>query len=118
MLQCSNWRQSMPTHSKPHDDNSPLAILKELAVEGTSSLVEAQRTFLNLVQQENDIIFNGVKERISGFIPAVAMTDLADRALDCCSGTKQQLRRTKSKQRNQWRELKKAGKGNLGAHLV
>src|SRR5579862_3159858 len=65
---------TMPTHSKSHDDNSPLAILTELAVEGTSSLVEAQRTFLNLVQQENNIIFNGVKERISSFIPAVAVT--------------------------------------------
>jgi hypothetical protein len=108
----------MPTHSKPHDDNSPLAILKELAVEGTSSLVEAQRTFLNLVQQENDIIFNGVKERISGFIPAVAMTDLAQRSLDTFIGMQQELLTTTSKQTIQWLELEKAGKGDRAAHLV
>src|SRR5579864_350854 len=42
MLQCSKWRQFMRTHTKPHDEHSPLDILTELAVEGTSSLVEAQ----------------------------------------------------------------------------
>ncbi len=108
----------MPTHSTPHDDNSPLAILKELAVEGTSSLVEAQRTFLNLVQQENDIIFNGVKERISGFIPAVAMTDLAQRSLDTFIGMQQELLTTTSKQTIQWLESEKSGKGDRAAHLV
>src|SRR5437660_8474089 len=82
MLQCSKWRQFMRTHTKPHDEHSPLDILTELAVEGTSSLVEAQRALLNLAQQENDIILNGVKERIGGFLPAVAMTDLVRRSLE------------------------------------
>lgn len=108
----------MPTHSKRHDDNSPLAILTELAVEGTSSLVEAQRTFLNLVQQENDIIFNGVKERISSFIPAVAMTDLAQRSLDTFIGMQQELLTTTSKRTLQWLESAKGGKGGRAAHLV
>ncbi|MGC1449330.1 MAG: hypothetical protein WA830_04755 [Candidatus Sulfotelmatobacter sp.] len=108
----------MPTHSKPHDDNSPLAILTELAVEGTSSLVEAQRAFLNLVQQENDIIFNGIKERIGGFIPAVAMTDLTQRSLDTFIGMQQELLTTTSKQTLQWLESEKAGKGDRTAHLV
>lgn len=108
----------MATHSKPHDENSPLAILTELAVEGTSSLVEAQRAFLNLVQQENDIIFNGVKERIGGFIPAVAMTDLAQRSLDTFIGMQQELLTTTSKQTLQWLESEQAGKGDRAAHLV
>src|ERR1019366_6858471 len=98
MLQCSNWRHSMATHSKPHDENSPLAILTELAVEGTSSLVEAQRAFLNLVQQENDIIFNGVKERIAGFLPAVAITNFAQGSLDSFIGMQQKFLTTPSKQ--------------------
>ena len=34
----------MAGQPKSHDDHSPLAISTELAVEGTSSLVEAQRT--------------------------------------------------------------------------
>ncbi len=108
----------MATHSKHDEDNSPLAILTELAVEGTSSLVEAQRAFLNLVQQENDIIFNGIKERISGFIPAVAMTDLTQRSLDTFIGMQLELLTTTSKQTLQWLESEKAGKGGRAAHLI
>jgi len=88
----------MRTHNKPHDEHSPLAILTELAVEGTSSMVEAQRTLLDLAQQENDIILNGVKERIGGFAPAVAITDLVRRSLDTLIGMQQELLTTTSKQ--------------------
>ena len=108
----------MPTYSKSHDNNSPLAILTELAVEGTSSLVEAQRTLLNLVQQENDIIFNGVKERISSFIPAVAVTELAQRSLDTVIEMQQEWLTNTSKQTLQWLESEQGGKGGRAAHLV
>ena len=108
----------MPTHKKPHDDNSPLAILAELAVEGTSSLVEAQRTFLNLVQQENGILLNGVKERIGSFVPAVAMTDLAQHSLDTFIEMQQELLTNTSKQTLQWLESAKAGKADRAAYLV
>jgi hypothetical protein len=109
---------TMPTHSKPNEENSPLAILTELAVEGTSSLVEAQRTFLDLVQQENDIIFNGFKERMTGFIPAVAVTELAQRSLDTVIEMQQELLTNTSKQTLQWLESEQAGKGGRAAHLV
>jgi len=105
-------------HTKSHESHSPLAILTELAVEGTSSLVEAQRTLLNLAQQENEIILNGVKERIGGFMPAVAMTDLVRRSLDTLIGMQQELLTTTSKQTLQWLESEKFGKGERGAHLV
>jgi len=108
----------MPTHSKPHDERSPLAILTELAVEGTSSLVEAQRALLNLAQQENDIILNGVKERIGGFVPAVAMTDLVRRSLDTFIGMQQELLTTTSKQTLHWLESERAGKNERSAQLV
>lgn len=108
----------MPTDHKFLENNSPLAILTELAVEGTSTLVEAQRTFLDLVQQENDILFNGIKERISSFIPAVAATDLAQRSLDTVIEMQQELLTTTSKQTLQWLESEKAGKGGRAAHLV
>jgi len=104
--------------TKTHDEHSPLAILTELAVEGTSSLVEAQRALLNLAQQENEIILNGVKERIGGFVPAVAMTDLVRRSLDTLLGMQQELLTTTSKQTLQWLESEKAGKGDRAAHLV
>jgi hypothetical protein len=108
----------MATHAKPHDDRSPLAILTELAVEGTSSLVEAQRTLLDLAHQENEIILNGVKERIGGFLPAVAMADLVRRSVDTLIGMQQELLTTTSKQTLQWLESEKAGKGGRAAHLA
>lgn len=108
----------MPTHTKPHDAQSPLSILTEVAVEGTSSLVEAQRALLTLAQQENDIILNGVKERIGGFLPAVAMTDLVRRSLDTLLGMQQELLTTTSKQTLDWLQSEKAGKGKGAAHLV
>jgi len=104
--------------TKTHDEHSPLAILTELAVEGTSSLVEAQRALLNLAQQENEIILNGVKDRIGGFVPAVAMTDLVRRSLDTLLGMQQELLTTTSKQTLQWLESEKAGKGHRAAHLA
>lgn len=108
----------MPNHSKTQDAHSPLAILTELAVEGTSSLVEAQRALLTLAQQENEIILNGVKERISGFMPGVAMTDLVRRSLETLIGMQQELLTTTSQQTLDWLESEKAGKRNNAAHLV
>ena len=61
-------------HSR-QDQLSPIAALTELAVEGTSSLIEAQRALLQLAQQENDIILTGIKERFGRFVPAAAMTE-------------------------------------------
>jgi hypothetical protein len=118
MLQRSKWREIMPTHSKNHDDRSPLAVLTELAVEGTSSLVDAQRAFLHLAQQENDIICNGVKERIGGFMPAVAMTGLVQRSLDTLIDMQQELLTTTSKQTLQWLESEKTEKGGRAAQLA
>jgi len=108
----------MPTHTKPHEDESPLAILTELAVEGTSSLVEAQRTLINLAQQENEIVLNGVRERIGGFLPAVAMTDLVRRSLDTLFGVQQELLTTASKQTLEWLQSERAGKGRSATQLV
>lgn len=107
----------MKTHTKPHDGHSPLSLLTELAVEGTSSLVEAQRTLLNLAKQENDIVLNGVKERIGGFMPAVAMTDLVQRSLDTLIGMQQELLTTTNKQALQLLESK-GGKNERTAQLV
>jgi len=104
--------------TKPHDEHSPLAILTELAVEGTSSLVEAQRTLLNLALQENEIILNGLKERVSGFMPAVAMADMVRRSVDTLIGMQQELLTSTSKQTLHWLESEKSGKGERTAQLV
>lgn len=104
--------------SSDHDGHSPLQILMELAVEGTSSLVEAQRTLLDLGKQENDILFNGVKERIGNFIPGVAMTDLVRRSLDTLIGMQQELLTCTSKQTLHWLESEESGKSERAAQLM
>jgi hypothetical protein len=101
-----------------HKDDSPLAILKELAVEGTSSMVEAQRTLLKLAQQENNIVLGGVKERLGGFAPAVSMTDLVRRGLDTLIEMQQELLTNTSKQTLHWLELEKSQKGERASQLV
>ena len=108
----------MSINTKSDDEHSPMEILTELAVEGTSSLVEAQRALLTLAQQENDIILNGVKERIGSFVPAVALTDLVRRSLDTLLGMQQDLLATTSKQALEWLQSEKAGKGNKAGRLV
>jgi hypothetical protein len=108
----------MQTHSKPRDGHSPFALLTELAVEATSSLVEAQRTLLNLAQEENDILLSGVKERIGSFVPGIAMTEMVRRSVDTVIGMQQELLTSTSKQTLQWLESERAGKPDRTAHLI
>ncbi len=108
----------MRTHLKDPDEQSPLDLFTELAVEGTASLVEAQRTLLNLAQQENDIFFNGLKERIGSFMPGAAVTDMVRRSVDTLIGMQEELLTSTSKQTLEWLEAEKAGKNNRSARLV
>jgi hypothetical protein len=107
----------MRTHTK-QEQYSPLDMLTELAVEGTSSLVEAHRTLLDLAKQENDIVLNGVKERISNFVPAMAMTDMVRRSVDTLIGMQQELLTATSRQTMHWIESEKSGKDNRSARLM
>lgn len=87
----------MPTHHKTHTD-SPVSIMTELAVEGTASFIELQRALLDLAQQENEILLNGIKSRVSRFAPAAAMTDAIRRSVDTLIGMQHELLTTTSKQ--------------------
>lgn len=107
----------MRTHTK-REQYSPLDVLTELAVEGTSSLVEAQRTLLDLAKQENDILFNGMKERIGDFVPGIAMTDLVRRSVDTLIGMQHELLTATARQTMEWVESEKAGKDHRSARLV
>ena len=119
MLQCSNGKADlMPSKHSRQDQLSPFAALTELAVEGTSSLIEAQRALLQLAQEENDIILNGIKERFGNFVPAAAMTDLVRRSVDTVIEMQQELLTNSSRQTLQWLESEKAGKSDRTAHLV
>ncbi len=98
-------------------EHSPVAILSELAIEGTSSFIEAQRILLALAQQENEIITTGVRERVAGSIPAVAMTDLMRRTIDTFIGMQQDFLKISSKQTLDWLEATRKGKVG-GTHMV
>ena len=98
--------------------NSPLSILTELAVEGASSFIEAQRIFLNLAQQENDLLMNGVKERVCYSTPAVAMTDMMRRSLDTLINMQQEFLTLTSKQTMHWLDAVQDGKLYPSAHLI
>lgn len=106
----------MPTHHKSHT-GSPVSILSELAIEGTASLIEVQRAILDLAQQENEILLNGVRSRFSGFVPALAMTDAIRRSVDTLIGMQQELLTTTSKQTLQLLETDQ-GQSERAAHLV
>ncbi len=91
-------------HKKNPEHPSPKDILTELAAEGTSSFVEAQRALLDLAQQEKEIILHGVKERVVPFVPALAMTNLVSRSIDAIISLQQDLLTAASKQSLDWLE--------------
>lgn len=108
----------MATHPKDHDNNSAFSVLTELAVEGTSSLVEAQRAFLDLAQQENNVFLKGLKEQVAAFPPAMAMTDFVRRSVDALIEMQQELLTSTSKQTVQWLEPDSGAKPDRAAQVL
>jgi len=104
--------------SKNADSRSPVTILTELAVEGTSTFIEAQRIFLNLIQQENNLILNGVKERVGFSAPVSALTSFAHRSIDTLINLQQGFLTTTSKQTLHLLESVQSGKINQTAQVV
>lgn len=101
----------MRHEAKPHNGLSPVALFTELAVEGASSFIEAQRILLNLAQQENELIATAVKGQLAGSTPGVAMIDMAQRSLDTFIKMHEDFLTATSKQTMHWVEGVKAGKG-------
>jgi len=97
---------------------SPSAIMKKLAVEGTSSFMEAQKILLNLAQQENEIVMNGVKERVAGSTRATAVTDMVRRSLDTFVRMQQDFLKTTSKQVSTWLDTVSLETALQGAPLI
>ncbi len=108
----------MPTHRKLEQNDSAVSVLTELAVEGTSSLVEAHRTLLDLAQQENNLILKGLKRHVSGFVPAAAMTDFVRRSLDSLIEMQQDLLTATSRQTARWLEPETATTADRTAQLL
>lgn len=60
----------------------PRNLLLEMAVEGTSNYIEAQRILLDLAQQENEIVLNGVGERVGDYRPVAITTNILRRSIN------------------------------------
>jgi len=108
----------MPKHIEAHPGQSPVDILTELAVEGTSSFIEAQRIFLHLAQQENDLVMNGLKERLGSSAPMAAMTDLVRRGFNTWVDMQQEFLNLTSQQTVHWLDAVQTGKKDPSAHLA
>ncbi len=60
----------------------PVGIVKELAGEGVSNLIEGQKLLLSLVQKESEILTTGVKEQFGGIAAAAAIAEILQRSVD------------------------------------
>jgi len=102
--------------SDPH--HSPTAILSEVAGEGVSNFIEGQKILLDLGQQQNELLMNGVKERVGDWPAVHAVTDLLRRSLDAFIDMQQEFLKIADKQTHTWVEATKTGKVYQGEHLM
>lgn len=92
-------------------DFCPVGILTELAGEAMSNFIEGQKLLLSLAQREQEIVADGVKERVAGNTAAMAFTELMDRGFNTFVDMQQEFLKTASKQTHTWLNAVKAGKG-------
>src|SRR5271167_2679330 len=88
----------------------PTAMLSEVVGEGMSNFIEGQKLLLSLAKQQYEIVTTGVKERVGGFTPAVAMTDLVQRSFDTFVEMHEHFLTIASKQTHAWLAAVKADK--------
>ena len=99
-------------------EHSPVVMLTELAAEGTSTFIEAQRIMLDLAHRETEIMMGGVKERIGGSMPAVAMAEMVRRSIGTFIAMQRDFLTTANKQATHWLHAVKAGKTYDGDHMI
>jgi hypothetical protein len=88
------------------------AIAANLIVEAAANFIDAQRVLLDLAQQQNEILMNGLKERLNGAVPAVAMTEIARRSLNAFLDMQHEFLTLASEQAKIWYEAAQAGNLN------
>src|SRR5208283_3980651 len=98
--------------------DSPMKILTEIVVEGTSNFVEAQRILLDLAQQEDEIVMNGLKERVGEHSSAAAMTNIIRRSIDTFVEMQQNFLSLANKRTQSWLQNSEDGKGKDVNSLV
>jgi hypothetical protein len=98
------WQQ----WSDPH--HSPTAILSEVAGEGMTNLLAAQKVLLDLSKQQNEILMTGVKERIGEQPAAHATADLLRRSVETFIHMQEEFLKIAGKQTHMWVEAARTGK--------
>jgi hypothetical protein len=83
-----------------------------------ANFIEGQKLLLGLAQKEYEIVTTGVKERVAGFTPAVAATELAQRGFDAFVDMQQDFLKLAGKQTHTWLNAVKAGKGFDGDGVI
>ena len=89
---------------------APVAALTEMAGEGLSNFIAAQRVLLQLAQRQNDLLLTGVAERTDGVKPAGAMAELLRRGIDTFIEMQQHFLTMAAKQADVWIDNAKDGK--------
>jgi len=96
----------------------PGEVVTEIAGEGLSNFVAAQRVLLHLAERENEIVMTGVKERAGGYVPLAAMTELVRRSLDTFIDMQQHFLSLAAKQTDAWIDSAKSGAPFAGEGLA
>ena len=94
--------------SDPH--HSPRAVLSEMAGEGMTNFIEAQKVLLDLSKQQNEILMTAVKERIGEGPAAHATADLLRRSVETFIHMQEEFMKIAGKQTHIWVEAAKTGK--------
>jgi len=117
MRQNANVMHAFQQHlSDPH--HSPTTILNEIAGHGMSSFIEGQTILLELAQKQNEILMEGVRDRVVAWPAAQAFTDLIRRTLDSFIDMQQDFLHIADEQAHGWLEASKAGKPYQSEHLM
>lgn len=99
-------------------NHSPTAILSEVAGEGVNNFIEGQKILLDLGKKQNELLINGVKERIGDQPAAHALTDLLGRSVETFIHMQEEFLKIAGKQAHTWVEAAKAGRPYESEHLV
>ena len=78
------------------------AAATEMAGEGISNFIAAQRVLLSLAQRQNEILATVAQERAGGMAPVAAVTDLFSRGIDTVIGMQQHFLTMAARQADEW----------------
>jgi hypothetical protein len=99
-------------------EGSPVAILTELAAEGTATFTEAQRVLLTLAEQESGIAMDGIEQGVAGSAAAVSVTKRLRNSINALLQMQQEFLTLVNKHAQEGLKNSKAGKMPDGSCMV